>query len=147
MNVAFDQIIDMDGLMTEDDYKYEGKQHAQCLLNKTKIRAKIDGYVNITSDENGQERRRTSQHFTSSTCRFILEMAQWLANNAPISIGLNANMMQVSDHRSLFSFIDRYLTFFQVLLSWCCSSSSNSLQSTRTQSWCPSRRLRTRGET
>jgi cathepsin F len=53
MNVAFDQIVDMDGLMSENDYKYEGKQHDQCQLNKTKIRVKIDGYVNITSDENG----------------------------------------------------------------------------------------------
>ena len=100
MNVAFDQIVDMDGLMSEDDYKYEGKQHDQCQLNKTKIRVKIDGYVNITSDENGQ---RDVRVVTSPCRRFILEMAQWLANNAPISIGLNANMMQVSNHRSLLS--------------------------------------------
>jgi cathepsin F len=56
MNVAYDQIINMSGLMTEDDYKYEGKQQAQCLLDKTKIRVNIDGYVNITSDENGNKR-------------------------------------------------------------------------------------------
>ncbi|CAF4948436.1 unnamed protein product [Rotaria sp. Silwood1] len=74
MTVAYDQIINMGGLMTEQDYKYEGKQHSQCQLDKTKIKVNIDGYLNITSDEN--------------------EMAEWLANNAPISIGLNANMMQ-----------------------------------------------------
>ncbi|CAF0800476.1 unnamed protein product [Adineta steineri] len=74
MTDAYGQIINMSGLMTEADYKYEGKQHDQCLLDKTKIKVNIDGYLNITSDEN--------------------EMAEWLANNAPISIGLNANMMQ-----------------------------------------------------
>ncbi|CAF0907485.1 unnamed protein product [Adineta ricciae] len=74
MTDAYGQIISMGGLMTEDDYKYEGKQHNQCLLDKSKIKVNIDSYVNITSDENG--------------------MAEWLATNAPISIGLNANMMQ-----------------------------------------------------
>jgi len=74
MTVAFEQIIAMGGLMTEDDYKYEGKQHNQCQLDKQKVKVQINGYLNITSDENG--------------------MAEWLANNGPISIGLNANMMQ-----------------------------------------------------
>ncbi|CAF3291504.1 unnamed protein product [Rotaria socialis] len=74
MTLAYEQIINMSGLMTEQDYKYDGKQHPQCQLDKTKIKVNIEGYLNITSDEN--------------------EMAEWLANNAPISIGLNANMMQ-----------------------------------------------------
>jgi cathepsin F len=55
MTDAYGQIISMSGLMTEDDYKYEGKQHNQCLLDKSKIRVNIDGYLNITSDENGEE--------------------------------------------------------------------------------------------
>lgn len=53
MTLAYGQIISMSGLMTEQDYKYEGKQHNQCLLDKSKIKVDIDGYLNITSDENG----------------------------------------------------------------------------------------------
>lgn len=53
MTLAYDQIISMGGLMTEDDYKYEGRQHDHCELDKTKIKVQIDGYLNITSDENG----------------------------------------------------------------------------------------------
>ena len=45
MTVAFEQIIAMGGLMTEDDYKYEDKQ---------KVKVQINGYLNITSDENGR---------------------------------------------------------------------------------------------
>jgi Papain family cysteine protease len=53
MTVAYEQIIKMNGLESEDDYKYEGKQHNQCQLDKKKIKVNIDGYLNITSDENG----------------------------------------------------------------------------------------------
>ncbi len=56
MTVAYDQIINMSGLMTEEDYKYEGKQHNQCQLDKKKIKVDIDGYLNITSDENGKKK-------------------------------------------------------------------------------------------
>jgi cathepsin F len=56
MTVAYDQIINMSGLMTEEDYKYEGKQHNQCQLDKKKIKVDIDGYLNITSDENGKRK-------------------------------------------------------------------------------------------
>ena len=54
MTGAFEQIIAMGGLMTEDDYKYEGKQHNQCQLDKQKVKVQINGYLNITSDENGR---------------------------------------------------------------------------------------------
>jgi len=59
MTVAYDQIINMSGLMTEDDYKYEAKQHNQCQLDKTKIKVDIDGYLNITSDENGKRKNES----------------------------------------------------------------------------------------
>jgi hypothetical protein len=57
MTDAYGQIINMGGLMTEEDYKYEAKQHDQCQLDKTKIKVDIDGYLNITSDENGKRKR------------------------------------------------------------------------------------------
>jgi len=56
MTVAYEQIINMSGLETEDDYKYEGRQHNQCQLDKTKIKVNINGYINITSDENGKKK-------------------------------------------------------------------------------------------
>lgn len=102
MTLAYDQIIAMGGLMTEDDYKYEGRRHDQCQLDKTKIKVQIDGYANITSDENGS----WNISFKTIFDLFISsEMAEWLANNAPISIGLNANMMQVNDRLIFFGLI------------------------------------------
>jgi hypothetical protein len=56
MTLAYDQIISMGGLEAEDDYKYEGRQLGQCELDKTKIKVQINGYLNITSDENGNPR-------------------------------------------------------------------------------------------
>jgi hypothetical protein len=56
MTLAYDQIISMGGLEAEDDYKYEGRQLGQCELDKTKIKVQINGYLNITSDENGNRR-------------------------------------------------------------------------------------------
>ena len=56
MTDAYGQIINMGGLETEEDYKYEAKQHDQCELDKTKIKVNIDGYLNITSDENGKRK-------------------------------------------------------------------------------------------
>ena len=53
MTNAYDQIIQFNGLMTEDDYKYRAKQQSQCQLDPTKVRVKINSYLNISSDENG----------------------------------------------------------------------------------------------
>jgi len=74
MNIAYEQIINLGGLMTEEDYKYEAIRHNQCQVDKKKIKVKIDGYLNLTSNEN--------------------EMAEWLVNNAPISVGLNSIPIQ-----------------------------------------------------
>jgi len=65
MTDAYGQIMNMSGLMTEADYKYEGKQHNQCLLDKSKIKVDIDGYLNITSDENGDRMKKFYLMMTS----------------------------------------------------------------------------------
>lgn len=73
MTLAYDQIISMGGLESEDDYQYEGKQHNQCQLDKTKIKVQINGYLNITSDENGNCRTRRRSLIA---CDFFLQ--EWL---------------------------------------------------------------------
>ena len=52
INEEFEQIIEMKGLMSEDDYRYEGKQHQQCQIDQKKIKVQINSYLNISSDEN-----------------------------------------------------------------------------------------------
>lgn len=104
MTNAFDQIIQMKGLMSEDDYQYVGKQHPQCQLDTKKIQVQIHSYLNISTNENGF-------HFScfsiSISIVLLIDMATWLAQNGPISIGLNANMMQVKENptEKQFSFV------------------------------------------
>ncbi|XP_038045992.1 cathepsin L-like [Patiria miniata] len=70
---AYKETIRMGGLETEGEYPYKAEDE-KCELNKKDIRVYINGSVNITSDET--------------------KMTTWLANNGPISIGINAAMMQ-----------------------------------------------------
>jgi cathepsin F len=70
---AYEQIIKIGGLETEDEYPYEGKND-KCEFDKTEVKVKINGAVNISSNED--------------------EMKAWLWKNGPISSGLNANAMQ-----------------------------------------------------
>ncbi|KAH9500838.1 hypothetical protein Btru_073138 [Bulinus truncatus] len=73
MYQAYEAIMNIGGIETEDDYKYEGKDD-KCRFNKSKVAVAITGAVNISQDEN--------------------EMASWLYKNGPISIGINAFAMQ-----------------------------------------------------
>ncbi|XP_048259519.1 uncharacterized protein LOC124131860 isoform X1 [Haliotis rufescens] len=70
---AYMSIMKLGGLETEGDYKYDGEDE-KCAFNKSEVVVKINGAVNISSNED--------------------DMASWLAQNGPISIGINANAMQ-----------------------------------------------------
>jgi cathepsin F len=70
---AYKAITKLGGLETESDYKYDGMDE-KCHLDKSKIQVTINGGVQISSNET--------------------QMAQWLLENGPISIGINANAMQ-----------------------------------------------------
>ncbi|XP_033634196.1 cathepsin L-like [Asterias rubens] len=70
---AYESIISMGGLEPESQYKYKGVDE-KCELDKADIKVYINGSVNITSDES--------------------KMTTWLHSNGPISIGINAAMMQ-----------------------------------------------------
>ncbi|CAK1583347.1 unnamed protein product [Parnassius mnemosyne] len=70
---AYRAIEQLGGLETERDYPYEGEDD-KCSFNKSLSKVTISGAVNITSNET--------------------DMAKWLVNNGPISIGINANAMQ-----------------------------------------------------
>nr|KAG5712909.1 hypothetical protein BaRGS_007506 [Batillaria attramentaria] len=61
------------GLETEDEYSYEGRDD-KCKFNRSEVAVKINGAVNISSDEN--------------------EIKAWLYKNGPISVGINAFAMQ-----------------------------------------------------
>ncbi|XP_055879268.1 uncharacterized protein LOC106074746 [Biomphalaria glabrata] len=73
MYQAYEAIMEIGGLETETDYKYEGKDD-KCRFNSSEVQVKLTGAVNISQDEN--------------------EMAAWLYKNGPISIGINAFAMQ-----------------------------------------------------
>ncbi|CAH4031476.1 unnamed protein product [Pieris brassicae] len=70
---AYRAIEQLGGLEAENDYPYEGVDD-KCLYNKTLSRVHISGALNISSNET--------------------DMAKWLTQNGPISIGINANAMQ-----------------------------------------------------
>ncbi|KAJ2942085.1 hypothetical protein O0L34_g11002 [Tuta absoluta] len=70
---AYRAIEQLGGLELEADYPYEAEDD-KCAFNKTLSRVQISGAVNISSNETN--------------------MAKWLVQNGPISIGINANAMQ-----------------------------------------------------
>ncbi|XP_075982684.1 cathepsin L-like [Anticarsia gemmatalis] len=72
-DTAYKAIEQLGGLELESDYPYDGSDD-KCVFNKSLARVQISSSVNITTNETG--------------------MAQWLIQNGPISIGINANAMQ-----------------------------------------------------
>ncbi|KAF8563513.1 hypothetical protein P879_09702 [Paragonimus westermani] len=67
------EIVKMGGLELAEDYPYVAKRQ-NCQMNPSKIVATIDGAVILEADERKQ--------------------AAWLAENGPMSVGLNANYLQ-----------------------------------------------------
>lgn len=72
------------GLETESEYPYEGRNE-KCSFNASMAQAKVKGFVELPKNET--------------------EIAMWLTKNGPISIGINANAMQVYFLLSTFCLI------------------------------------------
>lgn len=70
---AYRAIEKLGGLELESDYPYEA-ENEKCHFKRNLAKVQLTSAVNITSDET--------------------QMAQWLVQNGPISIGINANAMQ-----------------------------------------------------
>lgn len=70
---AYTAIMQLGGLEDETDYPYKGRND-KCSFKKGEVAVTITGALNISSDEQ--------------------EMATWLHDNGPISIGINAFAMQ-----------------------------------------------------
>ena len=70
---AYKTLMEIGGLETEEDYGYDGEDEA-CKFNRSRVAARVTGGVEIGQNET--------------------QMAQWLLQNGPISVGLNANAMQ-----------------------------------------------------
>jgi len=70
---AYQEIIRLGGLETETKYPYDAKDET-CHFKTGDVKVYINGSLNISTDEG--------------------DMAAWLAQNGPISIGINAMAMQ-----------------------------------------------------
>lgn len=70
---AYKAIEQLGGLELESEYPYSAKA-GQCHFNKTMSHVKVTGAVDLPKNETA--------------------MAQWLIENGPLSIGINANAMQ-----------------------------------------------------
>jgi cathepsin F len=71
---AYQQIMKLGGLTTESNYPYTAADGKTCKFNKNSAVVYINSSVALPTDEN--------------------QLAAWLAQNGPISIGINAGPMQ-----------------------------------------------------
>lgn len=61
--------------MSEKDYPYEAHKENSCHLVKNNVSAKIDDWAQLPKDEK--------------------KLAAWLVENGTITVGINANFLQV----------------------------------------------------
>lgn len=73
MTWAFEAVQKLGGVELDKDYPYNARGGA-CLFNKKLSKVKISGYQNLTQNED--------------------EIAQVVAQKGPVSIAINANLMQ-----------------------------------------------------
>lgn len=74
MTNAYQSIEKMGGLETEDEYPYKGLFYKTCHMNDTAFKVNIDSYTTLPTNET--------------------QIAQYVVQNGPVSIGLNAFVMQ-----------------------------------------------------
>ena len=70
---AYSEVQRLGGLVREEDYPYKGKQ-GTCNLDTSKVVATVTGREEVSTDES--------------------QIAAYVAEYGPVSIGINANMMQ-----------------------------------------------------
>lgn len=76
MTQAYDAVENLGGLETESEYPYEGHSDPKgCQLKKSDVKVSISKAVNVSTDE--------------------VDIAKYLVSHGPLSIGVNANAMQV----------------------------------------------------
>jgi len=76
MTQAFEAVENLGGLETESDYPYEGHADRKgCQLKKSDVKVSISKAVNVSTDEE--------------------DIAKFLVKHGPLSVGVNANAMQV----------------------------------------------------
>jgi len=79
---AYKAIEKLGGLESETDYHYDGVGE-KCQFKPELVKAQVSGFVEISKNET--------------------DMQAWLLKHGPISIGINANAMQVGlSHKCLF---------------------------------------------
>jgi cathepsin F len=76
MTQAFEAVENLGGLETESDYPYEAHADRKgCQLKKKELKVSISKAVNVSTNEE--------------------DIAQFLFKHGPLSVGVNANAMQV----------------------------------------------------
>lgn len=89
MTQAFEAVENLGGLEAESDYPYEGHVDRKgCQLDKSEMKVSISKAVNVSTDEG--------------------DIAKFLLKHGPLSVGVNANAMQVCYNQTIRIFIFNY---------------------------------------